>query len=98
MRRDGRETELIYFIFLHVFTVENVGPEPLFYGRVSEELSQIEGTRTDVLGLLGKLGTSKSAGSGGLGLRVVKKLKYEIVDLPTSICNLSLKSSSMPKD
>lgn len=60
-------------------------PELTFAGRVSEELRQTVVLRDEVLGRIDKIKTDKLPGPGGIHLRVLKGVKYEIVDLLTKI-------------
>lgn len=57
---------------------------------MSEELSQIAITRVGILDLLEKLKNSKSQGPDGIHLRVFRELICIMVDLLTSVYNLSL--------
>ena len=55
----------------------------LLSGRESEELRQIVVTKDEVLNLIDILNASKSPGPDDTNPRVLKELKYEIVDLLT---------------
>lgn len=85
-----------------VFTVESMGhipmPQPVFSGRMSEELSQVEVMRGAVPYLLGKLKSSKSPNPDGIYPRVLRDFNSEIVDILTFICNLSLNLTAVPED
>lgn len=65
---------------------------------VSEELTQINVARGEVLEQIGRLKHSKSQALDGVYLTVLKDRQYEIAHILTKICNLSLKSTSTPED
>lgn len=64
----------------------------LSFQEESEELSQTEVTRDEVLDLLGKIKTNKSPDPDGIHPRVVMKHRCEMVDLLTGTCHLSVNS------
>ena len=70
----------------------------MFSGRESEELRQILVTKDEALNLIDKLKANKSPGPDGIHPRVLKGLKYEIADLLTKICKMSISSASVPED
>uniref|UniRef100_K7GG65 Reverse transcriptase domain-containing protein n=1 Tax=Pelodiscus sinensis TaxID=13735 RepID=K7GG65_PELSI len=54
--------------------------------------------KEEVLEQIEKLNVNKSSGPDGIHPRVLKELKWEIAELLSVVCNLSLKSASVPND
>ena len=99
IKGDLEIAEKLNEFFASVFTAEDLGqiPQP---GQppLTKELSQIMVNKDDVLDQIDKLIINKSPGPDGIHPRVIKELRNEVADLLTRVCNLSLKTATVPED
>ena len=99
IKGDLEIAEKLNEFFASVFTAEDLGQIPLpGQPPLTKELSQIMVNKDDVLDQIDKLIINKSPGPDGIHPRVIKELRNEVADLLTRVCNLSLKTATVPED